>query len=162
MNNKILFLILFAVSYTILNSCKKCADNNFVDYNSIQLYFLDSLGRATSYSPTIIEAESNKILKSSKVEFVTIIPRPKFIGDYLPFDFNHSTNTFIFSDSTKIDTISISGLNPQAIYTENDCGFQVKVNQPVVLKNTFTKHYQCNWGNWNEATQTITLKIISP
>jgi len=97
-------------------------------------------------------------LKASKIEN-NITPHANFIGDYLPFDFNHTTNTFIFSDTSKSDTIIISGLNAQAIYTQGDCGFQMRVNQPTVLKNTFAKRYKCVWGIWNSTTQTITLKI---
>ncbi|MFM2223983.1 MAG: hypothetical protein RJA07_185 [Bacteroidota bacterium] len=153
--------ILIVAGIILLKSCrKKCPDNliYFPDNNCIQLYYFDSSNAHKIYSPTITEVESNQQLRPSKTGSM-ISPSANFIGDYLPFDFNHTTNTFIFSDTSKADTIIISGLNVQAIYTQGDCGFQMKVNQPTIEKNTFANHCKCVWGNWNSATQTITLKI---
>ncbi len=158
---QLLFFILILAGTILLKSCrKKCPDNSiyFPDNNCIQLYYVDSSNTHKIYSPTITEVESNQQLTASKTGSM-ISPSANFIGGYLPFDFNHSTNTFVFNDSSKYDTIIISGLNAQAIYTQGDCGFQMKVNQPTIVKNTFAKRYKCVWGNWNSTTQTITFKI---
>lgn len=157
---RILLLLIFP-SVLGLKSCrKKCADNSatFPDYNCIQLIYDYSAKPNKIYTPTISELESNIILKASVIEN-SITPHANFIGDYLPFDFNHSVNTFVFNDSSKIDTIIISGLNAKAIYTQGDCGFQMKVNQPTINKNTFKNRAKCEVGSWNSTTQTITLKI---
>ncbi|MEY4876849.1 MAG: hypothetical protein RL708_1998 [Bacteroidota bacterium] len=156
-----LFILIVAVTILLKSCKKKCADNAiyYPDNNCIQLYYVDSLGNDKIFNPTITEIESNTILKPSKIES-NITPHANFIGDYLPFDFNHTTNTFIFNDSSKADTITISSFNAQAIYTKTDCGFQMKISQPTIEKNTFANRCKCVWGNWNSTSQTITLKLI--
>ncbi len=143
-------------------SCKKkCADNNnlFSDYNCIQLSYFDSVGNTKNYVPVITEMESNKILKRAVFNSILYSQQPIFFGDYLPFDFEHTTNTFVFNDSSKLDIIIISQLNAKAIYKKGDCGFEMDVDQPKFLKNTFTKKANCIWGNWVDSSNTISLKI---
>jgi hypothetical protein len=160
-NLRILLLLLVFPGLLMLKSCrKKCADNpaTFPDYNCIQLTYADSTNLYKLYAPSILEIETNQTLKPSTYQY-SFTTKPNFYGDYLPFDVEHSTNTFVFNDSSKLDTIIISNLNPTVINTNSDCGFQIKVNQFSINKNTFAKHAKCEWGNWNTDKQTITLKI---
>jgi hypothetical protein len=125
------------------------------------MQYLDSLGYSFSYIPTITLAETNTILNpSTAINNAYLQQHVNFVGDYLPFNINHSTNTFIFKSGSQLDTISLSALNPKAIYTNQNCGFQIKVSKPIISKNTFAKHYKCEWSNWDSATQTTSLKII--
>ena len=162
MKLNLFFLIFFVVSILFYQSCrKKCADNNstFSDYNCIQLMYYDSMGHEKNFYPIINEIESNKNLKRLVRNDYAYSSRPKFLGDFLPFDFEHSNNTFVFNDSVNLDTIIIANLNARAVYTNDDCGYQMEVDEPTMIKNTFAKKANCTLGNWNDATNTMVLKI---
>jgi hypothetical protein len=65
----------------------------------------------------------------------------------------------VFKDSLKLDTIIITNINAKAIYANDNCGYQMEVDEPTIIKNTFAKKANCSLGNWNDATNTMVLKI---
>ena len=161
MKLKLFFLIVSVVSVLFYQSCRKrCADNitTFSDYNCIQLMYYDSVGNEKLFDPVITNVENNVRLKRASKQS-GIHSSVKFWGDFLPFDFEHSNNTFVFKDSLKLDTIILSNLDIRAIYANDNCGFQMEVDEPLISKNTFIKKANCTLGNWNDATNTIMLKI---